>query len=382
MKKSYSIGKSIEEIETPALLLDLEKFQWNIDKMFKFAKQAGVNVRPHAKTFKAAAICNKLLEAGAIGLMTQKLGEAEALLNAGVLYGDKNILISQEFADPEKVEKVVGMNVAMGEGRILTSIENVSEAEQSSKTAIKWGIKQHVIIEVSHGRCGTMHGKPAVDLAKKVVSLNGLKFRGIYGYEGPVSRKIALQRNRLTVETASMIRDAGIEVEIVSAGSTGTCEVTGTFPGITEIQPGSFVFGVGPEGTGYGWETRNDVYFKSSLSVLTQIIGCNFSDRVVTDAGLKAMSGGWYGRESTKPPVLVRVNREIMNCKDVQLSEEHGTIRFEEGSEARRGLQWGQKIEFIPSHCCTCVNQHEKIFVVKDGKLAAVWPITSRGKYY
>jgi len=371
----YPIGKSIEEIETPTLLLDLDKFQWNIDKMFKFAREVGVNVRPHAKTFKAAAICNKLLEAGAIGLMTQKLSEAEALLNAGVLYGDKNILISQELADPAKIENLVGMNVAMGEGKVLTAVENAEEAELLSEAALKWDIKQHVIIEMSHGRCGTQPGKPTVDLAKKIVSLKGLKFRGIYGYENPVEREIALQRNKLTVDTANMIRSAGIEVEIVSAGSTGTYEVTGTYSGITEIQPGSFVFGVSPEGTGYGFKTMNDVYFKPSLTVLTQIIGCNFSDRVVTDAGLKVMSSG-FGAP------LVKVNGEIIACEGVSLSEEHGTVRFKEGSDVRKQLKWGQKIEFIPSHCCTTVAQHDNIFVVKDGKLAAVWPITARGKYY
>jgi 3-hydroxy-D-aspartate aldolase len=370
----YSIGCSVEEIETPALLLDLDKFQWNVNKMFEFARKAGVNVRPHAKTFKAATICSKLLEAGAIGLMTQKLGEAEALLHSGVLYGDKNILISQEFADPAKVERVVGMNVAMGEDKVLTSIENAEEAELLSEAALRWGIKQHVIIEMSHGRCGTLPGKPTVDLAKKVVSLKGLKFRGIYGYENPVEREVALQRNKITVETANMIRDAGIEVEIVSAGSTGTYEVTGTYPGITEIEPGSFVFGVSPEGTGYGFRTMNDVYFKSSLSVLTQIIGTNFSDRVVTDAGQKVMSSG--------AAPLVRVDGEIIECERVSLSEEHGTVQFKEGSEVRKRLRWGQKIEFIPSHCCTAINQHDNLLVIKDGKLAAVWPITARGKYY
>ena len=189
----YPIGKPVEEIETPSLLLDLSNFQWNIDKMFKFAKEAGVNVRPHAKTFKAAAICSKLLEAGAIGLMTQKLSEAEALLNAGVLYGDKNLLISQELADSAKIERLVGMNVAMGEGKVLTSIENAEEAELLSKAALKWRTKQHVM---------------------------------------------------------------------------------------------------------------------------------------------------------------------------------------------RARLRWGQKIEFVPSHCCTCINQHDNLFVIKDKKLAAVWPITARGKYY
>jgi 3-hydroxy-D-aspartate aldolase len=373
--QKYSIGESIEEIETPALLLDLDKFQWNIDKMFNFAKKAGVNVRPHAKTFKTAAICNKLLEAGAIGLMTQKLGEAEALLNSGVLYGDKNILISQELAEPSKIERLVGMNVAMGKGSVIATIENIEEAKLLSKAALRWGIKQHVIIEVSHGRCGTEPGKPTLDLAKKVDSMKSLKFRGLYGYEGPVEKKRALERNKLTIDTANMIRDAGIEVEIVSAGSTGTYEITGTYPGITEIQPGSFVFGVGLEGTGYGFKEVNNVSFKSSLSVLTQIIGGNFPDRVVTDAGLKVMSSGFGAPK-------VRVDDEIIDCKEVRLSEEHGTVRFEKESPTRKRLKWGQKIEFIPSHCCTCINQNDNIFAVKNGRLAAVWPITTSGKYY
>lgn len=370
----YRIGRPIEEIKTPALLLDLDDFQWNIDKMFRFAKETGVNVRPHAKTFKAAAICSKLLESGAIGLMTQKLSEAEALLHSGVLYGDKNLLVSQEIADQEKIERLVGMNVAMGEGKVITSIENVEEAEMLSEAALRWAAKQDVIIEVAYGRCGIASGKATVDLAKKVVSLSGLTFRGIYGYENPVAREIALTRNKQTVDTANMIREAGIEVEIVSAGSTGTYEVTGTYPGITEIQPGSFVFGVSPEGTGYGFRTMNEVYFKPSLSVLTQIIGCNFADRVVTDAGLKVMSSGFGSPK-------VRVDGQIIECEGVELSEEHGTIKFKEGSEMRKQLKWGDKVEFIPSHCCTTIAQHDDLYVVKNGKLAAVWPITTRGKY-
>ncbi|MCW4027294.1 MAG: alanine racemase [Candidatus Bathyarchaeota archaeon] len=371
----YPVGGPVEEIQTPALLLDLDRFQWNIDKMFKFANRAGVNVRPHAKTFKAAAICNRLLEAGAVGLMTQKLGEAEALLNCGLLYGDKNILVSQELADPFKIKRLVGMNAAMGEGKVLATLENVEEARLLDKAAAKWGIKQHVVIELSHGRCGVASSKEAVDLAKKITAFKRLEFRGIYGYEGPVEKELANERNRITVSTADMIREAGIEVEIVSAGSTGTHEVTGMYPGITEIQPGSFVFGTGPEGTGYGFATVNNAYFKSSLSVLTQIIGCNFPDRVVTDAGLKVMSAG-FG------PPRVRIDDELVDCEEVSLSEEHGAIRFKEGSDIRNRLMWGQKIEFIPSHCCTCINQHNNIFVIKDSKLAAVWPITARGRYH
>ncbi len=375
----YPIGRPIEELRTPCLLLDLDMFQWNLDKMFGFAREAGVNVRPHAKTFKAAAICCRLLEAGAIGVMTQKLGEAEVLLHSGILHGDKNILISQEISDPGKIETLVGFNVAMGEGKVLTSVDNVQEVEMISEAATRWGVEQHVVIEMTHGRCGVAPGKPTVDLAKKITSTKGLVFRGIYGYENPVPRETALERNKMTVDTANMIREAGIEVEIVSAGSTGTYEVTGTYPGITEIEPGSFVFGVGAEGTGYGWRSVNDVYFKPSLTVLTQIISANFDDRVVTDAGLKVMSGG---DRRSDPAVLVKVDGEPLEFERVGLSEEHGTITFKEGSEARKKLRWGQKLEFVPSHCCTTVNQHDEIVAVKDGRVAAVWPVTARGKYY
>lgn len=375
----YPIGRPVEELRTPCLLLDLDMFQWNVDKMFSFAREAGVNVRPHAKTFKAAAICSRLLEAGAIGVMTQKLGEAEVLLHSGILHGDKNILISQEISDPGKIETLVGFNVAMGEGKVLTSVDHAKEVEMISEAATKWGVEQHVVIEMTHGRCGVAPGKPTVELAEKIASTKGLVFRGIYGYENPVPRETALERDKMTVDTANMIREAGIEVEIVSAGSTGTYEVTGTYPGITEIEPGSFVFGAGAEGTGYGWRVVNDVYFKPSLTVLTQIISTNFDDRVVTDAGLKVMSGG---DRRSDPPVLVKVDGEPLEFEGVGLSEEHGTIRFKEGSEARKGLRWGQKLEFVPSHCCTTVNQHDEIVAVKDGRVAAVWPVTARGKYY
>jgi D-serine deaminase-like pyridoxal phosphate-dependent protein len=372
------IGKPVEEIQTPALLLDLEKFQWNIDKMFKFAREAKVNVRPHAKTFKAAAICNKLIEAGACGVMTQKLSEAEVLLSSGILYGDKNILISQEIADPQKLERLVGMTVAMGEGKVLTSLDNLQEAEMISRIAERWDVKQDVIIEVTHGRCGVSPGEDTVKMAQRIVKLPGLNFRGIYGYENPVPKETALERDKQTVDTANAIRAAGIDVEIVSAGSTATYQVTGTYPGITEIEPGSFVFGAGKEGSGYGWETINDVYFKNSLTVLTQVISDNFENRVVTDAGAKVMSGG---HEGVEPVVLVQADGEYLEFERVGLSEEHGTIYFKEGDPNRKKLRWGQKIEFTPNHCCTTVNQHDEIVVVKDGTVCAVWPITARGRY-
>ncbi len=372
------IGKPVEEVPTPALILDLEKFQWNIDKMFKFARKAGVQVRPHAKTFKAAAICNKLIEAGANGVMTQKLSEAEVLLNSGILYGDKTILISQEISDQGKIERLVGMTVAMGEGKVITSIDSLQEAEMISRIAERWGVRQDILIEITHGRCGVSPGEDAVWVAKRLMMLPGVNFRGIYGYENPVDRDVALSRDKLTVDTADAIRDAGIDVEIVSAGSTATYEITGTYKGITEIEPGSFVFGAGSEGSGYGWDAKNDVFFKNSLTVLTQVISDRHRDRVVTDAGVKVMSGGHSGVE---PVVQVIADGEYLVPDRVGLSEEHGTLYFSEGNQERSRMRWGQKIQFVPNHCCTTVNQHDEMVVVKDGTVCAVWPITTRGRY-
>ena len=372
------VGLSVDEVPTPALLLDLEKFEWNIEKMFSFARGVGVGVRPHAKTFKAAAICNRLIAEGAVGVMTQKLSEAEVLLHSGILYGDKNIMMSQELADPRKVERLVGLGVAMGEGKLITSVDYARETDMLNEVALRWGVKQHVVIEVSHGRCGTAPGEPAVELAKHIARLPGLVFRGIYGYENTVKREIALERDKLTVDTAEAIRAAGISVEIVSAGSTDTYEVTASYPGITEIQPGSFVFGVGPEGSGYGWGSNNDVYFKSSLTVLSTVIGANFQDRVELDAGTKALSGG---NPRAVPPVLANVDGDAIHFDRAALSEEHCTLYFGEKNTERGRLTWGQKIQVVPSHCCTCVNQHDEMLVVKNGRIAAIWPITARGKY-
>ncbi|MCX6655330.1 MAG: DSD1 family PLP-dependent enzyme, partial [Candidatus Bathyarchaeota archaeon] len=108
------VGLSVDEVPTPALLLDLDNFEWNVKKMFSFARSVGVGVRPHSKTFKAATICNLLIAKGAVGVMTQKLSEAEVLLHSGILYGEKNILMSQELTDLGKVERLVGLGVAMG----------------------------------------------------------------------------------------------------------------------------------------------------------------------------------------------------------------------------------------------------------------------------
>ncbi len=373
------VGKTLDEVETPVLVLDLDKFEWNIDKMFKFAVRAKVNVRPHAKTFKAAAICNRLIAAGAIGVMTQKLSEAEALLHSGILYGEKNILVSQELTDPGKVERLIGYNVAMGEGKILTSVDDSREVDMIDEAARRWKVKQHVIIEMSHGRCGTAPGRPTVDLAKYIAKKKGIVFRGIYGYENPVPKDTALERDKLTVDTADMIRATGIPVEIVSAGSTDTYEVTGTYPGITEIEPGSFVFGAGPEGSGYGWSTNNNVYFKNSLTVLSQVISDNFSDRVVLDAGLKVLSGG---DPDAKPAVLASKDGEPIHFDRAGMSEEHCTLRFKENDPERKRVKWGDKLQLTPSHCCTCVNQHREMLVVKGDRVVAVWPITAQGMYH
>ena len=130
-------------------------------------------------------------------------------------------------------------------------------------------------------------------------------------------------------------------------------------------------------GNAFGWNVINNVYFKSILTVLNQIISDNHQNRIVADAGKKVMSSDW---ENTEPPILSRANNEYINFEKVRLGEEHRTLYFKE-FRGERKIRWGKKIKLIPSHCCTKMNQHNEIVVVKDGVVCSIWPITVRGPY-
>lgn len=359
------IGVEKSEIETPALLIDLDALERNISKMADYFSKVEANLRPHAKTHKSPIIAHKQLDAGAEGVCCQKLGEAEVMVNAGI----RDILITNEVVGPEKIERLVGL---ARHSDVIVAVDNFRVAERTSEAAQRYGVTQDVVIEIDVGieRCGVRSGEPALNLARRLLGLKGLRFRGLLGYEGPFfnipefdKRRVeANKRNRLLVDTAELLRRSGIDVEIVSAGSTGTHNITGEYPGITEVEAVSYVF------MDSYYSRLQNVDFECALSLLTTVISTPVKGRAIVDAGLKAVT-----QEFGMPLV-----KGVEGVEVIGLSEEHGKLKLARGVK----LGVGEKVELIPSHCCTTVNLHERYYGVRGDAVEVVWDIPARGKIY
>jgi len=358
-----SVGMEKSAIETPALLIDLDAFESNIRKMSEYFRGKSCRLRAHAKTHKSPLIAQKQIAAGAVGVCCQKLGEAEVMVNGGV----KDILITNEIVEPSKIERLISLNRYAD---VKVAVDNIHVARATATLAKKQGVKQGVVVEVDvrDKRCGVRPGRPAVDFAREVAKLDGLDFRGVMGYEGPFldvpdfdQRKTGAREllARLT-DTVEMIRKKGLEVQIVSAGSTGTFNIAGEFSGVTEVEAGSYVF---MDST---YRKLQHLGFDCSLSVLATVISRPIPERVIVDVGWKSITTEFGMPEA----------EGVENGKLTRLSEEHGVITVEPAVRTNVG----DKIELIPSHCCTTVNLHDSYFGMRKGHVETIWPILPRRK--
>lgn len=353
------------EVETPSLLIDLNAMERNISRMAEYFKGKQTKLRPHTKTHKSPTIAHKQLDAGAVGICCQKLSEAEVMANAGI----KDILITNEIVSPEKILRLVGLSK---HSPTMVALDNLDIAKLTSKLSLKAGTCQDFVIEVNVGlnRCGILPGKHTLDFAKALLNLKGLRFRGLMGYEGPFfdlvdfeKRKVAANRcSKLLIETVGLLKNAGLGVEIVSAGSTGTYNITGAYDGITEVEAGSYVF------MDTHYMRLEKLGFESSLTLLTTVISRPTPERVVVDAGLKAIT-----KEFGMPKV-----KNLEGAEFLGLSEEHGIIKIPNTCK----LRVGEKIQLIPSHCCTTCNLHERYYGIRNERVEEVWPILGRGKVF
>ncbi len=356
-------GRSKWELDTPALLIDIEAMERNIFKMADFAKKQGIDLRPYIKTHKSTLLARKQMEAGAIGIGCAKLGEAEVMAQAGI----SDILIGSEVVGGEKVARLLklarGANVTVA----VDSRENVEELSAAAKDA---GVTIKTVVELDIGlhRCGVRPGEAALEFAHYIDKAPGLEFCGYMGYEGhlqsisdPDERAMRVKEDiGLLVKTAEITKMAGLKVEIVSAGGTITYEETGRMPGITEIQPGTYIF------MDANYYSRLPA-FGLALTVLTTVISCPEDDHFIIDAGSKSLS-----LEMGLPQV-----KGLPGAKVTKLWEEHGKVELK-GSSSK--VRVGDKIELFPSHVCTTVNLHDRYFALKGESLEDIWMIDARGR--
>jgi len=347
-------------IETPALLVDMDALEWNIRLMADFLLARRARLRPHFKTHKSPAICHRQLAAGAKGISCAKLSEAEVLVSSGI----RDVLIANQVVAPAKIARLAGL--ARGGACVTVCADNPRNVAELSEAAARAGATIRVLVEVDVGmnRCGVRTAEEALALARQIARSPGLQFEGIQAYEGHLVQLIDIGARRAGVAQMqatiggikTLLEGNGLAVKEISGGGTATWDITGDDTIWTEIQAGSYVF----MDTSY---RDMGLPFRDSLSVLATVIHTH-PGKAVTDAGMKVCSVD-HGPPSVKGrPTL-----------EVRLNEEHGIVT-DEAAE----LGYGQRIEFVPSHCCTTVNLHDRYFCVRGGTLEAVWPIPGRGK--
>lgn len=354
------------EIQTPALLLDLDMLERNIRRMAEFARQAGVNLRPHIKTHKCPAIAHRQVAAGAIGVTCATLGEAEVMVAAGI----PDVLISRAVVGRGKIARLAGL---ARHADVKVVADNPVNVRDLSEAAVAFGSRIGVLIEVDVGqsRCGVAPGTPeCLALARQITTSEGLQFKGLQGYEGHVvllkehrqREEGAARANEAVVNTREKLEQQGIEVPIVTGGGTGTFDLTGKRKGITEIQPGSYA----TMDASYS-DLVGDL-FEPALTLLTTVISRPSADRAVVDAGSKALSTD-YGPARPKglPGVEYRGG-----------GDEHGILKL--GAESL-DLQVGDLVELYPSHGCTTVNLHERFYGIRNDHLEVVLEIVARGRF-
>ncbi|MFV2065755.1 MAG: DSD1 family PLP-dependent enzyme [Pirellulales bacterium] len=356
------IGSPIEELDTPALLLDADAFDRNLQRMAARFADRTCQLRPHFKNHKCTRIARRQLEAGAaVGITCAKVGEAEVLAGAGF----DNILIANQVVGARKLERLVRV-AERAAVRIAADHEEqvVALSDAARHAAVEIGVL--VEIDIGMGRCGLPPGEAVLMLAQRVAELPNIRFDGLQAYEGHVvyvedraeRRRLTIEAVERAVETRQYIEQAGLPVGVLSGGSTSTHDVTGSIDGVDEIQCGTYA-------------TMDSVYrrlvpeFELAMTLLTRVISRPKPDVAVLDVGVKGC-----GHEFGDPQVKNDGSAVIPFFK----AEEHCVVQ--------NVPHWklGQAVELVPSHACTTCNLHRVFHVVKNGRVIDVWPIDASGR--
>ena len=365
MPYNIKVGDPISALDTPSMIVDLDLMETNIDALFSQLLPMGVNIRPHSKTTKSAVLAKKLIAAGAKGACVAKLSEAEVMCAKGVT----DILITCEIVGPAKVKRLVDLFRSYKEIRIVVDSEQGARAIDAAIGEA--GISERIItlidLDVGLHRTGVEPGEPALQLAKTVAGLKHLKLIGVQGYEGHLQhlhgfderRRACLESMKILVDTAEAFRKEGLQIDVVTTGGTGTAEFCAAVKGVTEVQPGSFLF--------MDTDYRNAVgtKYKNSLTILATVISKQGPKQITMDAGLKSLT----------------TDSGLAECKTLGytygvLGDEHGSLSWKEGAD----LKIGDRVEMIPSHIDPTINLHDFYYAHRKGTIEAIWPVDARGK--
>ena len=357
------IGLPKTELDTPALLVDLDILEANIARIAATCRQHGVGWRPHLKGHKTIEIARKELAAGAVGITCAKLGEAEVMAAAGI----PDVLIANQIVGPLKIRRLMELPA---DANPIVAVDSMANAAELADAASRGRVTQ-VVIEVDIGmkRAGVAPGAAVVALAKAITERPSLRLRGLIGWEahtvtiadpGEKERTVAAAIGLLTA-SATACRQAGYAVDIVSCGGTGSFPYCAMQPGVTDVQVGGAIF------SDMHYRDHYHTDFPCALTLMAMVTSRPTATRIVLDAGKKSMSG-----DAAMPLPI-----GLPAVRGLRLSAEHATIELEAPSERPRV---GDRVEFIVGYSDTTVHLHEEIVGIRRGSIECIWPIAARGR--
>lgn len=364
----------LDKLDTPALVIDVEKMESNILEYQNAVSLNGVSLRPHVKTHKMPRIAKMQIEAGAKGIVVAKLSEAEVMADGGV----DDIFIAYPIIGKEKLNRLSTLNSKLK--RLLVEVDSIEGGRQLSAQAVKNGETFNVVAEVdvvNAHRTGFCYDTAEEEIME-VASMPGLNVMGLFAYaymttrSGPAvsPEEAGISEGRLTVDLAERLRKRGLKIDMIAGGSSPTGRWVATVPGITEVHPGTYVF----------YDTMSKFYGISSSQCAAFILATVVSVgtyHACIDAGSKTFS---TDLPIDCPPLNLEGYGTILEHEDLRLdhlSEEHGIVTSKDGSPIK--LKIGTKLRIIPNHICPCLALHDYAWFLSNGALEKV-RIEARGK--
>jgi D-serine deaminase-like pyridoxal phosphate-dependent protein len=366
------IGMSLDEVDTPALIIDLDAFERNLARLPERIAGSVVRLRPHAKTHKCPVIALKQMARGAVGVCVQKVGEAEAMVWGGV--GD--VLVTNEIVGRQKLRRLMGL---AGTARVAVCADDAGQVRELDTVAGEAGVTLPVYVEVNMGgnRCGVEPGQPALDLARHVADAPHLAFAGLQAYHGSAQHVRGWDERRQAIASAAekagstreLLEKNGIPCPVVTGAGTGSFEFETASGVYTELQCGSYIFMDADYGRNLDHDGAPTKAFEPSLFVWATVMSRPAEERAIVDAGLKALAF------DSGPPLVWDEPAATYE----RASDEHGRLAV---TTATNRLHIGDKIRLVPGHCDPTVNLYDWYVCIRRNRVEAIWPITARGAMY
>lgn len=364
--KAAHPGDAFEDIDTPALVLDLDAFERNLARMTQALKGTQMRLRPHAKSHKCPEIALRQIQQGAIGICCQKVSEAARFVEAGV----QDVLITNQVVGAKKVAHALDLAAKARIGVLVDHPSQVAAFAQASE-ARKTIIDVYIEVDVGMGRCGVGSVQEVVSLAQQITAATYLRFMGLQCYHGsaqhyrqPEQRQAAIQQtSEIAVKMRAALEKVGIKVERITGAGTGSVALERDSGVFNEVQSGSYIF----MDADYAKNQQGpqDIQFEHALFVKTAVLSRPTADRAVVDAGLKASSV-----DSGLPVVWNKPGVQYTKASD-----EHGVLHTEQANDPALD----DSILLVPGHCDPTVNLYDELICYRGGKVEAVWPIAARG---